>query len=64
MRKRAKTSKEFVLVEALDRVVDILGMAIGKGRAIKQMGQSGEDEELKDYVARVINKVDQLTANI
>lgn len=53
-----------MLVEALDRVVDILGMAIGKGRAIKQMGQSGEDEELKDYVARVINKVDQLTANI
>ena len=52
-------------MEALDRVVDILGLGIGKGK-MKPLGQSDrpEDEDLKDYITRVISKVDQITAHI
>ena len=55
-----------MIVEALDRVVDILGLGLNKGKAVKPLGRSerSEDEDLKDYISRVILKVDQLTANI
>lgn len=40
VRKRTKSSKEIMIVEALDRVVDILGLGMGKGRTLKSLGQS------------------------
>lgn len=68
VKKRVKviTNKDYCLVEVLDNVLDVLRLALGKNKSIKdiQEDERHEDEDIKDYVARVFGKVDRLATNI
>lgn len=65
MRKRAKTLKELTLAETLDYVMDLMALGFGKEKALKEMSEDSrnEEEDLKDYVNKVIAKVDKVTSN-
>lgn len=68
VKKRVKviTNKDYSLVEVLDNVLDVLRLALGKNKSIRdiQEDQRHEDEDIKDYVARVFGKVDRLATNM
>ena len=66
VRRRVKNIKQFTLVEILENTVDVLSLGIGKNKALKELKEDikPEDEELRDYVTRVINKLDKLTSNL
>lgn len=68
VKKRVKviTNKDYSLVEVLDNVLDVLRLALGKNKSIRdiQEDQRHEDQDIKDYVARVFGKVDRLATNI
>jgi hypothetical protein len=43
-----------------------LSIGIGKGRALRELREDikVEDEDLRDYVTKVITKLDKITANL
>jgi hypothetical protein len=53
-------------VEILENLVDLLSLGIGKTRALRELKEDGktEDEDLRDYVAKVINKLDKITSSL
>lgn len=62
------TSRDHTIVEQLDNVLDVLRIALGRSKPqiIREIQDEDrkEDEDIKDYVARVFRKVDKLSANI
>ena len=66
VRRRVKNIKEFTLVEILENTVDVLSLGIGKAKALKELKQDikAEDEDLRDYVTKVINKLEKLTSSM
>ncbi len=46
--------------------MDLLSLGIGKAKALKELREDvkAEDEDLRDYVAKVINKLDKITSNL
>lgn len=62
MRKKGKNIRDINLVEALNYMVDILSLGLGKSKALKEIADDSkpEDEDIKNYVSRVVNKVDRL----
>ena len=66
VRRRVKNIKQFTIVEILESTVDVLSLGIGKIKALKELKEDikPEDEDLRDYVTRVINKLDKLTSNL
>jgi chromatin segregation and condensation protein Rec8/ScpA/Scc1 (kleisin family) len=56
------TNKESTLVEVLDYILDVMRLALCKSKAIKEIQEDDkqEDEDIKEYVARVFKKVDRL----
>jgi hypothetical protein len=46
--------------------VDLLTLGIGKARGLKELREDvkAEDEDIRDYVTKVINKLDKITANL
>ena len=66
VRRRVKNIKDFTLVEILENTVDVLSLGIGKAKALKELKEDvkSEDEDMRDYVTKVINKLDKLTSNL
>jgi len=68
VKKKVKTitMRDYGLVEVLDHILDVLRLALGKSKAIKEIQEDDrqEDEDIKEYVARVFGKVDRLSANM
>lgn len=46
--------------------MDLLSLGIGKGKALKELKEESktEDEDLRDYVTKVVGKLDKLTAGL
>ena len=66
VRRRVKNIKDFTLVEILENTVDVLSLGIGKSKALKELKEDikAQDEDMRDYVTKVINKLDKLTSNL
>jgi hypothetical protein len=66
VRRRVKNIKDFTLVEILENTVDVLSLGINKAKALKELKEDikAEDEDMRDYVSKVISKLDKLTANL
>ena len=65
MRHKAKTLKEITLVEVLDYIMDIMGLGLGELKGLKEMNETNvEEEDLKDFVTKVITKVDKIASHI
>ena len=45
--------------------MDIMGLGLGELKGLKEvMNETAEEEDLKDYVTKVITKVDRIASNI
>jgi hypothetical protein len=66
VRKRVKNIRDVNIVEILENCVDLLTLGIGKARGLKDIKEDVkvEDEDIRDYVTKVINKLDKITANL
>lgn len=66
VRRRAKNLKEFTIVEILEGIVDVLAIGLGKSKGLWEIKEEVRvvEEDLKDYVGKVVNKLDKLTAHI
>jgi hypothetical protein len=44
-------------------VLEVLSLGMGKQKALKELKETPrmEDEDLKDYISRVISKLDRIT---
>jgi hypothetical protein len=44
----------------------VLSLGIGKTKALRELREDikAEDEDLRDYVGKVINKLDKITSNL
>ena len=54
------------MVEILENIVDLLSLGVGKAKALRQLREDvrAQDEDLRDYVTKVINKLDKLASNL
>lgn len=60
------TSRDYPLVQALDNVLDVMRLSLGKGKFLKEVKDEERDqvEDIKEFVAKVFGKVDRLFANL
>ena len=63
VRRRAKSLRDFYIVEVLENIVDLLSLGIGKNKALRELREEskGEDRNLENYVGKVIGKLDRIT---
>ena len=54
------------VVTRLENTVDLLSLGIGKAKALKELREDirTEDEDLRDYVTKVINKLDKIASSL
>ena len=52
-------------MEVLDYLTDIINLGLNKGKGVKELNEEkNEEEDVKDYVTKVINKADRLVSNM
>ena len=66
VRKRVKNLRDLTIVEILDNLVDLLTLGIGKTRGLRELREDvkAEDEDLRDYVTKVISKLDKIAVTL